>query len=513
MIEALGKTTKEAGKAYVKYNSELTSIQTDETLTTTEKYSKIEALDKKYFTEVLEASKRTNTQKSEDVRLFSEISTRSETQLQEQISNIKTSYVNSNSKTQAKADKDIAAETIKETKATLAAQIKLIDGYNDEQIAQKTELQKKLLATEYSDVADGDTANMNDVQFAKYIEYLDKIQDLDDAAAMAKAKHIENLAEREKQINLLSAEKTYKDDLKLAGDSESAKLAAFVKFNDEKTRIEQEYAQKSSAIYKTTNAALSAFLEAFRMPEDDGAAERRAEAQKEIDEKKAQYKTEENELEKSRARQEMSFKDYLSKSKALQKKHNDEIAELQKKLEKDTLGDKFVSSINSGLSAASASIAAESKKNFADAYSKRKSYSDASVALDKKIASIEDKNNEERKKAVIEKEKIDKQATEATTQMYLDSAVQIGAAGLQALAEGKNVGKAFVLMAFDQMMAMVPIWTTSIIGVETASKGIIGLITSAAGNCRFDGGCSRHQSPCNGGTGIQNRWLYWRGIG
>ena len=111
MIEALGKTTKEAGKAYVKYNSELTSIQTDETLTTTEKYSKIEALDKKYFTEVLEASKRTNEQKSEDIRLFTEISTRSETQLQEQISNIKTSYVNSNSKTQAKADKEISAES------------------------------------------------------------------------------------------------------------------------------------------------------------------------------------------------------------------------------------------------------------------------------------------------------------------------------------------------------------------------------------------------------------------
>lgn len=105
----------------------------------------------------------------------------------------------------------------------------------------------------------------------------------------------------------------------------------------------------------------------------------------------------------------------------------------------------------------------------------RTDYSNKTAQLNDKLIQNRTKQDDAAKKSQELQEKI-----------LNNSIANIAAAGVTALAEGKNVAKAMIGVAFDFLQAMVPIWSAQIVGGSLAtpqsilSGGIAGVAQAAA---------------------------------
>lgn len=374
-----------------------------------------------------------------------------------------------------------AADDLLEIENLTAKQIADINAITNEKIAalnqaknQQIELQNKKHVAE---VRETEREASEDIADAKTDEY-EKNQ-------KARINAIEDLNRREYELAVYYAEKEYADRLNKAEGNNALELQAFIDLQNAKLQAEQQYLLAASSIGEQAAVNLANNIrESFASGvsfTDEAAKQQAKQALERID-------RQEQELRDSYARREIDRAEYLSRLNELDRertKQQREIANSQFdiwrglneslrdafKTTHDYLVELFQKQYEEFGRIANAQLQTEKdiQENRQDAFAARISNN----------LSEEKQLNDEHEDLLGKREKLDQEYTEIVQDLYTQQAAIVGAQMGQALAEGENALKAFVLNTLKAAKAMVPIWVVQILGKEFATKSFPGIASAA----------------------------------
>lgn len=251
--------------------------------------------------------------------------------------------------------------------------------------------------------------------------------------ASAKIKSIADVEERKTRLELFNLQVKYEEDIKKAGANATEKLELTRVFEENKKKIEDEYALRANVGARANEAIKGAFLQEFSTVRIE--EERRLQEQLKTERDKA-LADEEKSLQDSLASRSLSFDEYATQVSAINSKRLEE---------EESKEDKFVQKLKrTGDAAASAFLKSQS-----EAFAKQ---AEGMTGFDKQITEF------------------------AST--AIGKFGELASSGTATLAD---FGKATAGIAFDTVAKMIPSFVTGILGSSVVQLGpILGPLASAA---------------------------------
>ena len=258
------------------------------------------------------------------------------------------------------------------------------------------------------------------------------------AQAIARINQVTDLNERERQLTLAEALKTYNDEYDAAQGNYSLELQALRKFHAAKLTAEEAYWTKSSALASAALAWRDAMMNLHLEIQDDSEAKQQA---KELKDKQKSMDAERKLLDMQLHAGEISTREYYEKIGKLNDDYNKNAEDL-------------------------ATAEKKAKSKVWDQINK------ASAKAFEEQASIQFKSFRELTKGIGDFSNITKQS-------WTDLSNAWALTGAQMIMEGKSVAKAMVLSILAAAKAMIPILVTMILGKEFVEKSLLGFATAA----------------------------------
>lgn len=366
-------------------------------------------------------------------------------------------------------------ELFKAAEATITAQVKLGNISTAEAVQQLARVRKDVAAT-FQTGADplslSYSALNQKIAADERKIHTDNLEFLNNARIGT----IEEQAEREREAAIAAAQKTYNQELRLAGDNENLKFLAFKKFKSAQVAAEQKYLQDTKSMYTTaalslldnlSNALKKAFTPNKQAQED---------AKKGVED----IANAEKELYKQRASNSISFEDFQTKIAELAKQE----AEFKEKLAGMgfSLGDAFKTAFGEALGGLSETMQQEAVKASAK-------YSDIGAVINSTNREI-DRLREEfgtadvtRQAAItteiakLEKDrgKAAEESSDVASAAYTAMGISVGATLVQMTLSGKaNIGE-MVIAVLNGLQALVPVFAAQIYGAMVSSPNPVNI--------------------------------------
>ena len=296
---------------------------------------------------------------------------------------------------------------------------------------------------------------------------------------------IESQAEREREIKLLAARKTLRQELQDAKDNNNLKHLAYVKYLNTEADAYEEHRAKVRTIGEAMAIDLaqsySSAMRSMTVPDNSQAL---AQAKANL----AGYKNEEESLKRSLLRREITSQEYYDKQKELrdkaleeERKANDLRFNFWKSMT-DNMASVFDSMLKKN-QAAQAKTADEYGRILSVMGEKRKEAAELSALLaEQERAGACDAADATANKLIDVNASIlagEKELNKKKNELYAESGVAFGATLGFMLASHKSFLQSTLAASLAAMKAQIPILVTLILGKEFATKSILGIATAA----------------------------------
>lgn len=314
-----------------------------------------------------------------------------------------------------------------------------------------------------------------------------KQRDLNSSLELQRINQIADNAERERQLKIFEAQKTYNEELRLAQNNQSLILIAQMKFNDSRNKSDQDYLSKTSMTYNL----LSNLTKSFANAKYDNQVDNSKVA--DLTKTKSDLAKEKSEIQNSYNSGKTDFDSYQKSLSDLQQKESDnrvalEQAEAEKKKAiwagfttavsgylstmYDEYSKKSAENINTILATESNSVAI--KKKIAD---NEANYKQAQIDGD--LTAITAATN---KRTELENEETKNKAenSKAVSALYVNLGVSAGMMFGQMIADNQSFGKSVIKTALSVVKALVPILSAQILGYSLATPDAIATLGASA---------------------------------
>lgn len=296
------------------------------------------------------------------------------------------------------------------------------------------------------------------------------------AAARDRIKIEKDTAVQERQTKMLEVDEALVQEIK-ANERNQAKITQLITDAESKRRqIFSDSLRQSNFLFSALMSVRDAIREKFDKKEEKAADDKKKKA-------KDDYDKEVRDLENQRARNLISYADYISKIAELdaKRRESEQKADEEAAKQKDKWREAGI--------LATQKIVEEGERRLTETTERFVSIrTEGSIARQKRENAIRDDlvkqgidHEEATRRAGLAS---DQEISDTRVALYTDMTATLFARTAEALANGeaffKATGRAIISAAFDLLQAQIPIWVASIWGIELGTKGLLGVPAAAA---------------------------------